>query len=470
MAGIGSRSELLNLLGDVKARVQDKIGIVDFPMPQFILIGKQSVGKSRLIEALAGETFNFISGTLGSRRPTILEFRNVVGSKASRWFVRDRQTGHWNEHEVSKVMQLVGDAHEELGETVSQEPICVRVQSPSCVDMQIVDLPGFRDFALDQIEELVMTFMRDPRNVMLCVEQCGDAATMSTLGKCRQIDPNPCRTILVRTKLDKYYTDLTKENVNQWVDGFGDLPENLVRFALTLPWWQDGEICPAESFVKMRDEFNAKDRNTINRETCNVDLKDLEGYMQTIGFHAFGVFMEKKIEHMFADAINPVLDKLRELKTKYTSKEQSLQTEYEETDPHRTDWKLAMSSATSSAENARVQDSVLGEAEIAAGPGPCEADRAAGAARAPRGCSTSAAAHPADADAGAGGPPRKRPRLGYMAMAAAEQWNLDVAGVMDWAQRRELPGVGVADLLDYRREHPEEDLAAGLSSILSDGS
>lgn len=337
MAGVGSRSELLNLLGDVKARVQDKIGIVDFPMPQFILIGKQSVGKSRLIEALAGETFNFISGTLGSRRPTILEFRNVVGSKNSRWFVRDRQTGHWNEHEVSKVMQLVGDAHEELGETVSPEPICVRVQSPACVDMQIVDLPGFRDFALDQtkqelctrIEELVMTFMRDPRNVMLCVEQCGDAATMSTLGKCRQIDPKFQRTILVRTKLDKYYTDLTKENVNQWVDGFGDLPENLVRFALTLPWWQDGELCPAETFVKMRDDFNQKDQ----AEMRDRQLKN--EYMQTIGFQSFGAYMEKKIEHMFADAINPVLDKLRELKTKYTSKEQSLQTEFEETDPHR---------------------------------------------------------------------------------------------------------------------------------------
>lgn len=68
---VGSKSELLNVLGDVKARVQEKLGIVDFPMPQFILIGKQSVGKSRLIETLAGETFNFISGTLGSRRPTL---------------------------------------------------------------------------------------------------------------------------------------------------------------------------------------------------------------------------------------------------------------------------------------------------------------------------------------------------------------------------------------------------------------
>merc|ERR1719230_1450675 len=85
---VSSKSDLLNILGEVKARVQDKLGIVGFPMPQFILIGKQSVGKSRLIEALAGETFNFISGTLGSRRPTILEFRNVASAGSSRWYVR----------------------------------------------------------------------------------------------------------------------------------------------------------------------------------------------------------------------------------------------------------------------------------------------------------------------------------------------------------------------------------------------
>ena len=36
--------------------------------------------------------------------------------------------------------------------------------------------------------------------------------------------------------------------------------------------------------------------------------------LQTIGFQSFANFMEKKIEHMFADAINPVLDKLKELK------------------------------------------------------------------------------------------------------------------------------------------------------------
>mmetsp|Transcript_3651 Transcript_3651/g.6439 ORF Transcript_3651/g.6439 Transcript_3651/m.6439 type:complete len:728 (-) Transcript_3651:51-2234(-) len=336
MAGVGSRSELLNVLGEVKARVQDKLGIVDFPMPQFILIGKQSVGKSRLIEALAGETFNFISGTLGSRRPTVLEFRHNATEKASRWYVRDRKTLQWNEHPISTVMQLVGDAHEELGETVSNEPICVRIQSPNCVDMQMVDLPGFRDFALDsskqdlcnRIEELVKSFMRDPRNVMLCVEQCGDAATMATLGKCREIDRDFRRTILVRTKLDKYFSDLTSENVNKWVDGFGDLPDTLVRFALTLPWWKDGTSCP-KNFVELRDEFNKIDTEQMQQKQLRPQ------YLETIGFKSFASFMEKKIEHMFADAITPVLDNLKELKAKNASKEQSLVTEFEETDPHR---------------------------------------------------------------------------------------------------------------------------------------
>merc|ERR1719502_1019206 len=167
-SGVGSRTELLNVLGEVKARVQDKLGIVGFPMPQFILIGSQSVGKSRLIEALAGETFNFVSGTLGSRRPTVLEFRNIPSSSASsRWYVRDRVSKQWREHPSQMVMKIVGNAHEEPGESVSSDPVYVRTESPTCVDLQIVDLPGFRDFAADRskqelavkIEDLNKAFM-----------------------------------------------------------------------------------------------------------------------------------------------------------------------------------------------------------------------------------------------------------------------------------------------------------------------
>merc|ERR1719377_506278 len=108
------RTELLDVLSDVKTKVMDKLGQAEFPIPQFIVLGKQSVGKSRLIESLAGEQFNFVSGTLGSRRPTVLEFRNVQMHKQSRWFVLDKKTNQWGEHPLPTVMKLIGDAHESL--------------------------------------------------------------------------------------------------------------------------------------------------------------------------------------------------------------------------------------------------------------------------------------------------------------------------------------------------------------------
>eukprot|EP00406_Dinophysis_acuminata_P050518 CAMPEP_0179301376 /NCGR_PEP_ID=MMETSP0797-20121207/47521_1 /TAXON_ID=47934 /ORGANISM="Dinophysis acuminata, Strain DAEP01" /LENGTH=728 /DNA_ID=CAMNT_0021010881 /DNA_START=78 /DNA_END=2264 /DNA_ORIENTATION=+ len=333
MASVGSKSELLNVLGDVKARVQDKLGIVDFPMPQFILIGKQSVGKSRLIEALAGETFNFISGTLGSRRPTVLEFRNISASQASRWFMRNRKTNAWEQQPIEQVMQMIGDAHTELGETVSAEPVYVRIESPACVDMQIVDLPGFRDFAqnstkqelCDKIVDLVLGFMKDKRNVMLCVEQASDAATMSTLSRCREIDPKFERTILIRNKLDKYYSDLTPDNVTKWVDGFGDLPQNLVRFSLTLPWWQDGSVAP-KPFAELREEMNAEDLRQMQSRGLSAK------YLQTIGFKNFVGFMEKRIEQIFVDSIGPVLSNLKGLKTTFEETEKKMTAEFSDTD------------------------------------------------------------------------------------------------------------------------------------------
>jgi GTP-binding protein EngB required for normal cell division len=234
------RSELLDVLSEVKTKVQDRLGVVDFPLPQFILIGKQSVGKSRLIESLAGEQFNFVSGTLGSRRPTVLEFRNLPQSDSSKWYILDKKTNQWRSHPISEVMHIIGQAHESLGVGVSDDPVYVRLESPWCVDMQVVDLPGFREFALDssrqaladQIENLVTRFMKDERNVMLCVEEAGDAANLATLTRCKKLDPQFNRTILIRNKLDKYYKDLSDENINEWIRGYGDLPDNLQKLVV----------------------------------------------------------------------------------------------------------------------------------------------------------------------------------------------------------------------------------------------
>merc|ERR1719162_2786400 len=110
-------------------------------------------------------------------------------------------------------------------------------------NFRIVDLPGFRCWSLDdrqaklseRISQLATSYMQDPNNIILCVEQAGDLATMSSLARAQDIDPGFDRTVLVLSKLDKYYTDLSCNNVNEWITGHGNLPEGLVRFAISLP-------------------------------------------------------------------------------------------------------------------------------------------------------------------------------------------------------------------------------------------
>jgi GTP-binding protein EngB required for normal cell division len=326
------KGDLLNVLSEIKTRVQDKLGTADFPMPQFILIGGQSVGKSRLIESLAGEQFNFISGTLGSRRPTVLEFRNVQGP--SKWYYLDGATNQWQLRPTAQVQEIVSKAHTDLGNSISSEPVNLRIESSSCVDMQIVDLPGYRGFASDaaaeqlkkKIEDLNRGFLEDDRNVILCVEEAGDAANLWALRKVTEVDPSYKRTILIRSKLDKYYSDLTASNVHQWLEGFGDLPKNLTKFALTLPHWSDGQP-PPKPLVEMRKDQDKQDRDKLANLGCS------KRHLDMVGFDNFSTYMEKRTEIMFTEAIGPVMTKMKDLEQAMTLRVTELKDEMEQADP-----------------------------------------------------------------------------------------------------------------------------------------
>jgi len=331
----GQTCELLDVIAEIKSRVQDKLGVVDFPIPQFIMVGKQSVGKSRLVECIAGETFNYVSGTLGSRRPTCLEFRHAPGYTESRWYIFDKASSQWEEMPVNVVMTRMTLAHESLGASVSSDPIRVRLESERCCDMQVVDLPGFREFALDetkqrlaeQIETLVMGFMQDKRNVMLCVEEAGDAANLATLSKCRRVDPKFHRTILIRNKLDKYYRDLTSENVNNWLQGFGDLPANLPSFSLTLPHWKDGNE-PPSCFADLRQEMNEMDIAELKNRGADP------GNLKNIGFANFSGAMTEKLENMLESAIDSILKRIKTLNSETEDKISACRTHMENTNPN----------------------------------------------------------------------------------------------------------------------------------------
>jgi len=309
--GAISNKAVLDLIFAIKNRLDGKVDGISFPIPQFIVVGKQSVGKSRLIEALAGETFNFVCGSLGSRRPTILEFRN---SPVNKWFVFDDRSQQWVQYDVKQVMEIVGKAHESLGEDISDIPVKVKLESPDAVDLGIVDLPGFRAYSSDaakaklakKIDDLNMKFMKDNNNHMLCVEEAGDNAGFSTLSKCKSVDPQYRRTYLIRNKFDKFYGDLTAENINKWVDGYGDLPAGLDRFALSLPHWGDGGAQP-KPFRDMRSDCSASDVAAVQSKGIS------EKFSKFIGFQHFQDFIEKTTQAIFREHLGPMKTRLKDM-------------------------------------------------------------------------------------------------------------------------------------------------------------
>jgi len=336
MSSVDSHSDLLNALGDIKARVQGQPGLVILPIPQFIVVAKDSVEKSRLLEAFAGEPFQFASGELGSRRPTVLEFRKLPSSRASAWFVRNRKTLEWQQHPADVVMGMVGAAHEELGESVSWEPIHVRIDSSACVNVQLIDLPSFSQFEKDpslrsmssEVAELAMSFMRDKRNVMLCIEEGNDASTMTALAKCHEVDPSFERTILVRSKLEKYLRDLTPLTATKWMNGYGHLPQSLVCFALSLPSWQEYMPAP-QNFTDMREQKHEEDLTQMRSNGLNAKQLNM------IGFRNLAFYVENKQRQIFAECIGPVKKALKDLEFAEQQKSRDLETELADTDPEK---------------------------------------------------------------------------------------------------------------------------------------
>ncbi|CAD7949599.1 unnamed protein product [Amoebophrya sp. A25] len=360
------RSRLLNLIGDIKLKLSQ---LEDFsgeqlPLTQFVICGGQSAGKSRLVETLAGATFNFVSGTLGSRRPTVVEFRSDKTLTEPRWYLlkqsknpfepeprttatsaaqrpstssdsgsptANSRSADWQRLPLAELQARVSRAHEELGNSVSADPIYVRLESSHCVDMQVVDLPGFRDFSdnpdkqvlADKIDTLVTGFMRNPRNIMLCVEPSGDAANLKTLGRCKKLDPNFERTILIRTKLDKYYTDLSPMNINSWFEGFGDLPKVMPKFALSLPFWrEDTAESDRPPFLKLREAAVERDLST-----CVTELGLKPELHRYCGYENMAHSLERIIERRFASEVKDILDLLEAREKAYTDKRADFQRE-----------------------------------------------------------------------------------------------------------------------------------------------
>ncbi|KAM0451871.1 hypothetical protein ACHAO4_005828 [Trichoderma viride] len=213
--------ELLNTIDSLRSQ-----GISHYiSLPQIIVCGDQSSGKSSVLEAISGVSFPVKSG-LCTRFPTELILRTATNTSVKVSIIPHQPLGKnekdslSNFHEkldsLQELPELIENAKavmgiKTLGKAFSNDLLRIEISGPDRPHLTIVDLPGLihsetknqsaSDVAL--ITSIVKSYMAKRRSIILAVISAkNDYANQVVLKLARDTDPRGMRTLGVITKPD----------------------------------------------------------------------------------------------------------------------------------------------------------------------------------------------------------------------------------------------------------------------------
>uniref|UniRef100_A0A146V4D5 Dynamin-1-like protein n=1 Tax=Fundulus heteroclitus TaxID=8078 RepID=A0A146V4D5_FUNHE len=221
---------VINKLQDVF----NTVGADIIQLPQIVVVGTQSSGKSSVLESLVGRDILPRGTGVVTRRPLILQLVHIDAEDRRKTNEENasRKNGRlykgidgeeWGKflHTKNKIYADFEDIRKEIeAETeritgnnkgISDEPIHLKIFSPHVVNLTLVDLPGITKVPVGdqpndieiQIRELILKYIANPNSIILAVTAANtDMATSEALKVAREVDPDGRRTLAVVTKLD----------------------------------------------------------------------------------------------------------------------------------------------------------------------------------------------------------------------------------------------------------------------------
>ncbi|KAL2129019.1 hypothetical protein VTI74DRAFT_8358 [Chaetomium olivicolor] len=194
-------------------------------LPQIIVVGDQSSGKSSVLEAISGVRFP-VDGDLCTRFATELILRRAPQTTVNPF---RRST-----FDKEALPDIIKEAKERMGiregssRKFAKEILRVEIAGPDVYPLTLVDLPGIsRSATADQdlegkeiVDHLIASYMEQPKSIVLAVVAANNQlSTQDVLQRARTHDPKRVRTIGVITKPDltspgsaneRKYLDLVK--------------------------------------------------------------------------------------------------------------------------------------------------------------------------------------------------------------------------------------------------------------------
>ncbi|XP_012685893.2 dynamin-1-like protein isoform X2 [Clupea harengus] len=199
------------------------VGAESIQLPQIVVVGSQSSGKSSVLESLVGRDFLPRGTGIVTRRPLVLQLVHVPpleerrsqdnGIKAEEWgtFLHCKNQIFDDFSEIRKEIELETDRGSGDDKGISPEAIYLKIYSPNVLNLTLVDLPGITKVPVGdqpedieaQVQEMIVSFISNPNSIILCVSPANsDLATSDALKLAREVDTDGRRTLLVVSKLD----------------------------------------------------------------------------------------------------------------------------------------------------------------------------------------------------------------------------------------------------------------------------
>jgi GTPase SAR1 family protein len=216
-------SEPQSLLDEIDSlRLQ---GISDFVfLPQIVVCGDQSSGKSSVLEAISGVPFPR-SDALCTRNATEVILRPAPTAGAAVSIVPSQDASDADHTKLAafkeslqgldQFPELVEEAKAAMGisagKAFSKHVLRVEISGPKMPKLTLVDLPGLihsdnkqqSSADVELISDLVRSYMKNPRSVVLAVVSAkNDYANQIILKRAREVDPRGLRTLGLITKPD----------------------------------------------------------------------------------------------------------------------------------------------------------------------------------------------------------------------------------------------------------------------------
>ncbi|EFX05112.1 dynamin family protein [Grosmannia clavigera kw1407] len=228
----GDRIDLMDTIDSLRSQGINHL----VSLPQIIVCGDQSSGKSSVLEAISGVPFP-VKGNLCTRFPTELVLRRSPDVGATISIIPDHsrsaseKAGLAGFHEELKDLvgfpDLLEDAKSSMGisthgKSFSKDILRVEISGPDRPHLTIVDLPGLIHSQtknqsasdIELVQDVVQSYMKQPRSIILAVVSAkNDFANQIVLKLARAADPQGDRTMGVITKPDTLHAGSTSETL-----------------------------------------------------------------------------------------------------------------------------------------------------------------------------------------------------------------------------------------------------------------